>query len=154
MTFFKELDSSAGDAEVWALNPAAASAWGSFWNAMMSGPSELTDTDKTAVVAYLYGLHGCNSAFEASRTSAQLDTGLYPFLAEPDVELDHLGLDDKWLSLLRYLRKLCLDPHRLVQRDADAVLAAGWSEMTFTEAVDISAMVKYHTMVLFGHGAS
>ena len=42
-------------------------------------------------------------------------------------EIDTAPVDEKLKPILHYVRKLTLTPSRMVQADADAVYAAGWT---------------------------
>ena len=50
------------------------------------------------------------------------------------------------------MRKLALESYKLLQRDADKVFTAGWSERAFTDAIIVCATVMFFVSVMIGHG--
>ena len=58
------------------------------------------------------------------------------------------------MPLLLYVRKLALESYKLLQRDADKVFNAGWSERAFTDAIIVCATVTFFVSVMIGHGVT
>ena len=54
--------------------------------------------------------------------------------------------------LLDYVRRLTTAPQALVQADADAVFAAGWSERALHDAILTASLFNFMNRLLEGHG--
>ena len=67
-------------------------------------------------------------------------------------DLETAPVDDGMKALLRYVRKLTMDPSRMVQADADAVFDAGWDEDSFHYTVMICAMFNMMNRIMDGYG--
>jgi len=62
------------------------------------------------------------------------------------------GIDEKLKPILRFVKKLTLEPYKIVQRDADAVYDAGWSEMALSDAICVCAHFNMVNRLVDGHG--
>lgn len=57
--------------------------------------------------------------------------------------IDSAPVQDKPRPLLRYARKLTLEPARMTQINADAAFAAGWGEAGLSDAVLTICLFKF-----------
>ena len=67
--------------------------------------------------------------------------------------LDVCG-DAREVSALRYVRKLCLEPHRMSAEDVHALSANAWSDTEILEIVQVAATFGYFVRVINGVGVS
>ena len=61
-------------------------------------------------------------------------------------------VDARLKPILQFVRKLTVDQTRMVQRDADAVIAAGWDEEDLALAVAICSLFNFMNRMVHGLG--
>lgn len=69
-------------------------------------------------------------------------------------DLETAEIDEKLKPILRFVKKLTQEPYRIVQRDADAVYEAGWSEMALSDAICVCAHFNMVNRLVDGHGVN
>ena len=62
------------------------------------------------------------------------------------------AIDAKMKPILKFVRKLTVEPTKLTQADADAVFAAGWDEEALHFSVAICARFNLINRLVMGHG--
>lgn len=153
MPFFRSLPDNANAIHIWPLHPEGYAAWGPLVTAVMRSPSQLSMAEKELIGAYASAMNGCQHCYTAHYPVAVamgVDSRLFD-----NVEVDpwDAPIDHKLKPLIAFVRKLCRDPHRLIQADADRVFDAGWNERTLTDAIHITCIFSYMNMLMMGHGA-
>lgn len=152
MAFFKSLPAGAGPADVFTGHPEVYRPWSAMSEALMNGPSPLSQGERELILAYAAGVAGCGFVYTAHSEVA------YAWGVEPGV-LDRL-LDDpetapveaRLKPLLAFVRKLMLTPGAMSQADADAVFDAGWAERALHDAIAITARAAFMQRLVEGHG--
>jgi uncharacterized peroxidase-related enzyme len=97
----------------------------------MRGPSPLSVAERELLAAYVSGLNACQYCHGVHSVTAKefgVPEGLLRELLE---DATQAPVDARMLAILAYVKKLTLTPSRMSQEDADAVLAAGWTEQRF-----------------------
>ncbi len=116
--------------------------------------SPLSIAEREIIAALVSGVNACDFCFGAHKTMAMafgLEEETITALVE---DIDSAPIDEKLKPILRYVRKLTLTPSKMVQGDADAVFAAGWSEEALHDAVLVCALFNFMNRVLDGSGIS
>ena len=152
MTYFPSVDNEGGLAEVFRRFPRGVDALMVFHDELLRGESDLTVAQRELIAAYVSALNDCGFCFQAHRVYSALygiDVELFDGLVE---DVDTSDLDEKLKPLFRYVRKLTLNPARVVQEDVDQVLDAGWSEEALHDAVLVVGLFNLMNRILFGHG--
>ncbi len=67
-------------------------------------------------------------------------------------DIETASVRDSIKPLLRYCRKLAVEPAAVTQRDAEAVFAAGWDEEAFHRAVLIVCRFSFMNRLTLGLG--
>ena len=117
---------------------------------LMRGPSELTEAERELIGAYSSALGGCDYCAGAHGATARL-FGVEEGLLEAMVaDLSAAPLDEKSRALMVFIRKLCLNGPQMVQADAGAVFAAGWSEEALHDAIAVSAFFAFMNRLVQG----
>ena len=119
---------------------------------MRDAKSALTDGERELVGTFVSKLNRCAYCTEVHNSAVQaygIDPSLVTKLAE---DIESAPVSAKLKPLLHYVRKLTLDQSRMVQADADAVLAAGWSEDDLNLAIAIAAMFNFMNRFVHGLG--
>lgn len=114
--------------------------------------SPLSIAEREIIAALVSGLNACAFCFGAHKTMAMafgLPEATIMALVE---DIDTADVEEKLKPLLRYVRKLTLTPSKMVQGDADAVFAAGWSEEALHDTVLVCALFNFMNRVLDGSG--
>ncbi len=152
MPFFPSLPEDAGVRHILAFNPAAGRALIEFHTAALRNASALTPAHKELIAAYVSGLNACHYCFGVHSETARafgVDPALFDqLLSDPE----SAPIDARLRPLLAYARKLTLEPARMTQSDADAVLAAGWGEAELHDAVLTICLFNFMNRLLEGHG--
>lgn len=152
MSFFKSLPEDAGVRHILTLNPQAGRALVEFHTAALRNEGPLEPRHKELIAAYVSGLNACQYCFGVHAETAKafgLEAGTLEHLL---TDIDSADVDERFKPLLRYARKLTLEPSRMTEADAQAVFAAGWSEAALHEAVLTVCLFNFMNRLLEGHG--
>jgi uncharacterized peroxidase-related enzyme len=152
MPFFKSLPDDAGPPSVFEKYPDIYGPWSHMSQALMNGPSPLSQGERELILAYAAGVAGCKFVYVAHSQVAYawgIENGVLDRLVE---NLDTAPVEARLKSLLKFVRKLMLTPSDLVQADADAVFAAGWDEHALHDAISIAARAAFMQRLVEGHG--
>lgn len=119
---------------------------------MRSDDSPLTIAQRELIAAYVSGIAGCNYCSGSHLLVAQkfgIKEGLFAELLE---DIDKASIDDKMKPILKYVKKLTLEPTKMIQNDIDAVLEAGWSERGLYDAMMICCTFNFMNRFVEGLG--
>lgn len=152
MPFFKSMPADAGPPNVFNTYPEIYRAWSAMSEALMNGPSPLSQGERELILAYAAGVTGCAFVCGAHSEVAYawgIRRGLIEeMLAAPET----VKIEPKLKALLAYVRKLAATPNSLAQADADAVFAAGWDEHALHDAICVTARAAFMQRLVQGHG--
>jgi uncharacterized peroxidase-related enzyme len=152
MPFFPSLNDDAGVRHILALNPAAGRALVEFHSAALRTDSQLTAAHKELIAAYVSGLNACQYCLGVHKETAKafgVDETLIEALL---TDFDHAPVDARLRPILDYARVLTLTPTKALQRHADAVFAAGWTERDLHDAILTVCLFNFMNRLLEGHG--
>jgi uncharacterized peroxidase-related enzyme len=152
MAFFKSLPADAGPANLFAKYPGIYSLWSKMSQALMNGPSPLTQSERELIFAYAAGVAGCKFVYAAHSEVAYawgVERGVLDRLLE---NLDKAPVDARLKPLLAFVRKLTLTPGEMSQADADAVFEAGWNDQALHDAIAVTARAAFMQRLVEGHG--
>jgi alkylhydroperoxidase family enzyme len=152
MSFFKSLPDGAGPANVFTAYPAIYRLWSEMSQALMNGPSPLSQGERELILAYAAGVAGCRFVY-AAHSEVAYAWGFAPGTLERLLD-DPAGapVDARLKPLLAYVRKLMMTPGEMAQADADAVFAAGWDERALHDAIAVTARTAFMQRLVEGHG--
>jgi uncharacterized peroxidase-related enzyme len=153
MPFFPSLPEDAGARHILALNPAAGRALIEFHSAALRNDSALTARDKELIAAYVSGLNACQYCYGVHKETAKafgVDESLIEALLQ---DFEHAPVDARLKPILDYARVLTLTPAKALQRQVDAVFAAGWTERDLHDAILTVCLFNFMNRLLDGHGA-
>jgi uncharacterized peroxidase-related enzyme len=152
MSFFKSLPDDAGPANVFASHPEIYGAWSRMSEALMNGPSPLSQGERELILAYAAGVAGCRFVCVAHSEVAYawgVENGVVERLLE---DAETAPVQARLKALLAYVRKLTLTPGNMSQADADAVFEAGWNEQALHDAIAVTARAAFMQRLVEGHG--
>jgi uncharacterized peroxidase-related enzyme len=152
MSFFKSLPQDAGPPNVFTTYPEVYGAWSKMSEALMNGPSPLSQGERELILAYASGVAGCKFVYVAHSEVAYawgIENGVIDRLLE---DLHTAPVEARLKPLLAFVRKLTLTPGEMSQADADAVFEAGWDEQALHDAIAITARAAFMQRLVEGHG--
>lgn len=152
MPFFKSFAKESEIGDVYKFEPRIWKHFGQFSRELMRGPSPLTPGERELIAGFVSGLNACEFC-HGSHTAAAVAFGfpedLMPKLLD---DVDTAPVADKLRPILKYVRKLTLEPAKMVQADADAVFEAGWDEVALHHAIAVAARYNLVNRLIHGHG--
>jgi alkylhydroperoxidase family enzyme len=107
--------------------------------AVMNGPSPLSQGERELLCAYAAGVAGCKFVYVAHSEVAYawgIERGVIERLLENP---ETAPVEARLKILLAFVRKMMLIPGEMSQADADAVFEAGWDEKALHDAIAITA---------------
>jgi uncharacterized peroxidase-related enzyme len=152
MAFFKSLPDDAGPANVFTAYPEIYRLWSQMSQALMNGPSPLSQGERELILAYAAGVAGCRFVYMAHSEVAYawgFENGVLDRLL---ADLEAAPVAARLKPLLAFVRKLMLTPGEMCQADADAVFAAGWDEQALHHAIAVTARAAFMQRLVEGHG--
>ena len=114
--------------------------------------SELTVGQRELIAAFVSGTNACSycaGAHGATATEFGIEEGLLTALLE---DIDASEVDDKLKPIFRFVKKLTLEPAKMIQADADAVFAIGWSERALYDAIAVCCIFYFMNRYVDGIG--
>lgn len=152
MSFFPSLPADAGVRHILTLNPEAGRALAAFHTAALRNAGPLTPAHKELIAAYVSGLNACQYCYGVHSQTAQAFGLGAQALEDLLADIDTADIEERLKPLLRYARKLTLEPTRMTEQDAQAVFAAGWTEAALHDAVLTVCLFNFMNRLLEGHG--
>src|SRR5262249_3324680 len=110
MPFFKSIPADAGPAKVFTTYPEIYRLWSTMSQALMNGPSPLTQAERELLFAYAAGVAGCKFVYVAHSEVAYawgIARGVLDRLLE---NLETAPVEARLKPLLAFVRKLMLTP--------------------------------------------
>lgn len=123
-----------------------------YTDGLLRGAGELSVGERELIATYVSALNACTFCAGAHRAYAEvfgIDGALIDALIE---DVDSAPVDERLRPILAYVAKLNTLPSKLVQRDAQAVYDAGWSEAALYEAVQVCALFNMMNRIIEGTG--
>jgi uncharacterized peroxidase-related enzyme len=126
--------------------------WSTMSQALMNGPSPLSQGERELILAYAAAAAGCEFVGVAHAEVAYawgIARGSVEHLvADPATA----QLEPRLKALLGFVRKLAVTPAEVTQADADAVFQAGWDEQALHDAIAITARAAFMQRLVQGFG--
>ena len=152
MTFFPSFPADAGPPSVFTKYPDIYGPWSTMSQALMNGPSPLSQGERELILAYAAAAAGCDFVGIAHAEVAYA-WGIPQGLVEQLVrDPQHAQVAPELKALLDFVRKLSVTPGEVVQADADAVFEAGWDEQALHDAIAITARAAFMQRLVQGFG--
>lgn len=152
MAFLKLLPADAGLLRVFQAFPATARPLIDYHEALMRGDSPFTTGERELIAAYVSGLNACQYC-HGVHTETAVALGIGPQLMTELLDNPNTArIDDRLRPVLAFVRKLTLNPSKIVQADADAVFAAGWDDRALYDAVSVCALFNFMNRLVNGLG--
>jgi len=119
---------------------------------IMRGKSAFTEAEREIMAAYVSGLNACSFCHGSHKAVAE-QFGIEPEVIEQLVEdVDTAPIKRSLKPVFHYLKKLTLNPSKLIEADVEKVKVAGWSEDALHEAILVGCLFNFYNRLLDGHG--
>ncbi len=154
MPFLSGIGDETVVADIFNWSPEACQCISEWHQIVMRGDSPLSVEERELIVAYTSGVNSCELCYGVHQLVAErfgVKEGVFEALVD---DIDSAPVDEKMKPLLRYARKLTLEPAKMVQADAQAVFDAGWSEQALHDAINIICMANFMNRIVPGHGGT
>ena len=152
MPFLKSLPPHAGPPVIFTKYPEIYGPWSTMSQALMNGPSSLSQGERELILAYAAAVAGCEFVYVAHSEVAYawgIENGVIERLMENP---ETAPLDARLKTLLAFVRKLMATPGEMSQQDADAVFAAGWDEQALHDAIAVTGRAAFMQRLVQGYG--
>jgi uncharacterized peroxidase-related enzyme len=120
---------------------------------MRSEDSPFTFAQRELLAAFISGLfNDCGYCIGIHGMIAErfgIQEGL---IIELLADIDKAEIDDNFKPILRYVKKLTLEPTKMMREDSEAVLDAGWSERALYDALMICCAWNFMNRFVEGIG--
>ncbi len=152
MPYLPSLPADATLRDVFRRFPAVVDDLLSLHETLLRGESPLSVGERELIAAYVSGLNQCGYCHRVHAATAET-FGVDPAVLERLLQnVDAGDISAELRPILRYVRKLTLEPAKLTPGDARAVLDAGWQESALFQAVMICAMFNFMNRMVSGLG--
>ncbi|MGH3811345.1 MAG: carboxymuconolactone decarboxylase family protein [Pseudonocardiaceae bacterium] len=125
-----------------------------YHEALMRGDSPLTVAERELIAAFVSALNACSYCHGVHQATARrfgVAEGILEGLLE-DVET--AAVEERLRPLLSYVAKLTVEPSRVGSHDAQAVMAAGWSEQALFDSVAVCGLFNLMNRLVEGLGVA
>jgi uncharacterized peroxidase-related enzyme len=152
MPFLPSLPPDAGPPSIYEQYPDIYEPWSRMSQALMNGPSPLSQGERELILAYASGVCGCEFV-QIAHSEVAYAWGIHRGLVEQLLaDPDYAHLEPRLKPLLTFVRKLAASPNAMTQDDADAVLEAGWSEHALHDAVCVTGRAVFMHRLVAAYG--
>ena len=126
--------------------------WLDFEQALLRGPSSLSEGERELLVAYVSGLNAC-SYCHRSHTFAAAEYDFPEDIPAALIEdLDEAPVEDRLKAVFRFACKLTENPARMTDADAEAVYNAGWDDTALFHIIAVTSYTNFVNRLVDGIG--
>ena len=152
MPFLPSMPADALVKDVYAINPRSFRHWLHVEEAVMRGASPFAAGERELMAAYVSRLNSCTYC-ASSHSEAAIMLGVErPVLDALMADIDAAPIERRFKPIFKFLRKLTLTPHKMIQADADAVYAEGWDEKALHDVIMVCCCFSFMNRLADGHG--
>ncbi len=121
---------------------------------MRSDDSPFSIAQRELMAAFVSGTNACKYCTGAHSATAMKFGVEESLISSLITNIDTADVDDNMKPIFKYLKKLTIDPTKILQVDADAVFNAGWSERALYDAIIICCTWSFMNRFVEGLGLS
>ena len=123
-----------------------------FHEVLLRGPSPFTEGAREMIASYVSGLNHCRYCRGVHTATAELLGASRQAIDGSIDDIDTAPVPDRMKPVLRYARKLTMQPGSVAQADAQAIFDAGWNETALYHAVAVTALFNFMNRLVEGLG--
>ncbi len=121
---------------------------------MRNDDSPFTIAQRELLAAFVSGTNACNYCVGA-HTATAVEFGVEEELISSLLnDIDTANVDENLKPIFKFVKKLTLEPTKMIQSDADQVFDAGWSERALYDAIIICCLWSFMNRLVEGLGLS
>ena len=150
MTFLPSLRKGASLLDLFKAFPQTSEPLIQYHEVLLRGPSPFTEGERELIAAYVSGLNHCRYCHGVHLATAELLGAPRNSVASAVENIDTAPVDEKIKPVLRYARKLTQQPNGIMQTDADAIFAVGWTETALFHTVAVTALFNFMNRLVEG----
>lgn len=152
MPFLKTLPENAGPPHVFKDYPEVYGPFSEMSEALMNGPSPLSQGEHELILAFAAGAMGCAFVL-TGHSEVAYAWGIPRGTVEAALaDIETAPVEDRLRPLLRFARVLAATPNDVTQEQVDAVLEAGWPDQALQDAIAVTARAAFMHRLVAGHG--
>jgi uncharacterized peroxidase-related enzyme len=152
MSFFRSLGAESSVRDILQMNRAAGRALIEYHMAVLRQPSPLTEGERELIAAYVSGLNSCQYCHGVHTITAEAFGLPEGFIRQLLDDVEAAPVESSLKPILKFVRKLTLEPSRIVAADAEAVFSAGWTEQALHDAINVCCLFNFMNRLVDGHG--
>ncbi len=152
MAYLPSLPDDAVLLDVFRAYPQTARPLLDYHQALLRGPSPLSEAERELIAAYVSGLNACRYCHGVHAATAKAFGMPEGTLGALLADVGTAPVTERMKPLLRYVGKLTLTPAKIIPGDAEAVLAAGWEEQALHDAVAVCGLFSLMNRLVEGLG--
>ena len=149
---FSSLPENPSLRDVLLLFPKASNELMAFVEQVMRTESPLSIGQRELLATFVSSLNSCQFCYGAhlafSRAFGIEDEKLASLLED----IENAAIEEELKPLLRYVKKLTLEPSKIQKKDAEEVFRAGWSELALFDAVQVCSLFNMMNRLVDGTG--
>lgn len=120
---------------------------------MRSDDSPFSTAERELLAAYVSGVMSDCGYCVKIHTLVAIEFGVEEGLLERLLkDINTSGIDEKLKPVLRYLKKLTLDPYKMIKADTEDIFNAGWDERALYDALLICCTWNFMNRFVEGIG--
>lgn len=143
MPNFPSLDDGAHLSDVFRRFPRGVSPLLALHDDILRRESDLSVADRELIAAWVSGLNQCSFCYGAHRVMAEAFGVGVDLMDALFADFETAPVRPQLLALLRFARKLTLEPELIAKRDTDVLYASGWSELAVYDAVLVVSLYAF-----------
>lgn len=119
---------------------------------ILRGDSPLSVAERELIFAYTSSQNACSYCYDSHKPVAAafgIDEAVFDGLL---LDIDDANVSENLKPILKFAKKLTLNPSMMLQTDADAIYEAGWDEQAFVDVVSICAIANCFNRLVDGVG--
>ncbi len=152
MAHLPSLPEKSSLSDVFAAYPVPSEPLLRYCEAILRGQSPLSQAERELIAAYVSGLNDCEYCYGVHTGTAEAAGVAEGLIVDLLDDIEAAAVDEKLRPLLRFVRKLTLDPSGVTQADADAIYAAGWDEKALHDAISVCGLFNFFNRYTLGLG--
>lgn len=152
MPFLPSFPDTANVRTIFDYNPDYFEPWVGMTQHLMRGPSDLSVPQRELIAAWVSKVGECpycHGGHAAAATILGYPETIFDQLAD---DIETAAVEPAMRPILRYVQKIAAEPWKIVQKDADAVYAAGWSEKALHDAIAVACTFAFMNRLTLAHG--
>jgi uncharacterized peroxidase-related enzyme len=152
MSFLNSLPRDPHLADVFKKFPRGVKPLLEFHDIILREDSSLSIGEREMIAAYVSGLNGCDFCYGAHTRIAEV-YGVSPSLLAGILnDVESSSIDNKFKPVLVYVKKLTLTPSKIIKKDIDQMLDAGWDDAAVYDIATVCALFNFMNRIVDGMG--